>query len=183
MKAGSQHICRLLKGKWGGFRVLPFGDGLDMASLVCLAGRAFNKLISHFHLTISRVCRCRARTRSCSGLFFCATGRLHDGRCRLDLRASAALVFPEVLDEQSGELLRGRIVGRLVGPRVAWLEDCRWHSSSRSPRPTAAGEVFLVDHDVQYSPRLLVEVTVIRAREGAPPAWRSGPRRPAWSGL
>jgi hypothetical protein len=130
VKAGSQHICRLLKGKWGGFRVLPFGDGLDMASLVCRVGRAFNKLISHFHLTISGVCLCRARTLSCGGLFFCATGRLHDGRCRLDLRACAALVlvFPEVLDEWSGELLRGRIVGRLVGPRVARLEDCRWHS-------------------------------------------------------
>ena len=33
-------------------------------------------------------------------------------------------------------------------------------------RPTAAGEVFLVDHDVQYSPRLLVEVTVIRDARG-----------------
>jgi hypothetical protein len=74
--------------------------------------------------------------------------------------------LPEVLDEQSDELLRGRIVGRLVVPRVAWLEDCRWRSSSRSPRPTAAGEVFLVDHDVQYSPRLLVEVTVIRDARG-----------------
>ena len=53
MKAFSQHICRLLKGKWGGFRVLPFGDGLDMGQLfLCRAGRAFNKLISHFHLTI-----------------------------------------------------------------------------------------------------------------------------------
>jgi hypothetical protein len=89
-------------------------------------------------------------------------------RCRFDLRASAALVLPEVLNEQPVELLRCRIVGRLVGPRVARLEDCRWRSSSRSQnqRPTAADEVFLVDHDVQYSPRLLVEVTVIRDARG-----------------
>ena len=62
-----------------------------------------------------------------AGYFFCAKGRLHDGRCRLAQRASA-LVFLEVFDEQPGELLRGRIVGRLLGPRVARSEDCRWHS-------------------------------------------------------
>ena len=127
MKAGSQHICRLLKGKWGGFRVCPLGR-FRYGPAWCVEPAGHLTINKPFPSDDFRVCRCRARTRSCSGLFFCVTGRLHDGRCRLDLRASAALVFPEVLDEQSGELLRGRIVGRLLGPRVARLEDCRWHS-------------------------------------------------------
>jgi hypothetical protein len=51
--------------------------------LQAFEGEVGRLLISHFHPTISGL------SMPCS---FCATGRLHDGRCRLDLRASAALV-------------------------------------------------------------------------------------------